>query len=182
MFRTLIALALGALLATSSSAADTKYPLTGDTSKITFIGTKPKGKHEGGFKKLNGTATVTDGNLETLKIEVEIDTDSLYSDDAKLTTHLKSSDFFDVKEHPKAKFKTTKVEKAEKVFNVTGELTMLGKTETIVFPATIVLKDDALAISTTFPIDRTKWGMNYGKGMIDDKVTLSVGVGAKKAQ
>ena len=37
-----------------------------------------------------------------------------------------------------------------------------------------------LSISTAFAIDRTEWGMNYGKGKIDDKVTLKVAVTAKK--
>ena len=56
----------------------------------------------------------TDADPASLKIEAEIDTDSLYSDNVKLTGHLKSPDFFGVKDNPKATFKTTKVEKTDK--------------------------------------------------------------------
>jgi polyisoprenoid-binding protein YceI len=182
MTRTLFALATAALLAASAPAADTKYPITGDNTKLEFVGTKPDGKHEGGFKKLNGTATVTDGKLETLKIEVEIDCDSLYSDEpqGKLTAHLKSPDFFAVKDHPKATFKTTKVEKTDKGYTITGDLTMLGKTKSVTFPASVGLAPDAVLLSTSFMIDRTDWGMNYGKDKIDDKVTIKIAMTAKK--
>ena len=81
-------------------AADVKYVLTKDNTKIEWTGTKPGGKHSGGFEKVGGTATVAEG--AGLKIDIEIDCDSLYSDDKKLTGHLKSSDFFAVKDHPKA--------------------------------------------------------------------------------
>ncbi|MBY0456893.1 MAG: YceI family protein, partial [Gemmataceae bacterium] len=111
MPKTLFALALVAGLALTANAADTKYALTGDNTTVTFVGKKPDGKHTGGFKKLTGTATVPDGDLTKMTVEVTIETDSLYSDDEKLTGHLKNADFFDVKNHPKATFKSTKVEK-----------------------------------------------------------------------
>jgi|SRR5581483_943311 len=180
MIRVLFALPLVALLCAAAPAADTKYPLTGDNTKLTFVGTKTNGKHEGGFKKLDGTATVTDGKLETLKLEVNIDCDSLYSDDAKLTGHLKSPDFFGVKDNPKATFKTTKIEKTDKGYTVTGELTMLGKAKPVSFPVTVTEKDGTLTLTAEFKIDRTQWGMTYGKGMIDNDVAVKVAVTAKK--
>ncbi len=50
MPRALMALALLAALVLTASAADVKYALTGDNTHITFVGKKPDGKHEGGFK------------------------------------------------------------------------------------------------------------------------------------
>jgi polyisoprenoid-binding protein YceI len=180
MARTLIALGVAALFAVSATAADTKYTLTGDNTKVTFVGKKPDGKHEGGFTKASGTATVPDGDLTKLTVTIDIDADSLFSDDAKLTGHLKSADFFDVKNNPKATFKSTKVEKADKLYVVTGELTLHGKTKTTSFPATIIEADGTLTVSTTFPLDRTQWGMNYGKGKVDDTVDVTIKVTAKK--
>lgn len=180
MFRAMLALGVAVLFVTSAVAADTKYTLTGDNTKLTFVGKKPDGKHEGGFKKLSGAVTVPDNDLTKLSVNLEIDTDSLYSDDEKLTAHLKTADFFDVKNHKTATFKSTKVEKADKLYTVTGELTLLGKTKTVSFPASITTTGDGLSVSTSFPIDRTEWGMSYGKGKIDDKVTIGISVSAKK--
>ena len=180
MTRTLSALALATLLGASAAAADVKYVLTGDNTKITFVGTKPGGKHDGGFKKVTGNAVVTDGKLETLKLDVDIDTDSLYSDNEKLTGHLKNPDFFGVKDHPKATFRSTKVEKTDRGVTITGDLTMLGKTKPVSFPATVAEAGGALTITADFSIDRNDWGMSYGKGKIDDKVSIKVAVNTKK--
>ncbi len=180
MVRTLSAATLAVLIAVPVLAADTKYTLTGDNTTVTFVGAKKNGKHEGGFKKLSGTATVTDNDPGTLKIEATIETDSLYSDDAKLTAHLKSPDFFGVKDNPKATFKTTKVEKTEKGYTITGELTMLGKTKPVTMPATVAVSGGTLTLTSEFKINRTDWGMTYGKGMIEDDVSLKVTVKAKQ--
>jgi polyisoprenoid-binding protein YceI len=180
MLRSLFAAALVAAASLTAVAADNKYTLTGENTKLTFVGKKPDGKHEGGFAKLNGSATISGDDVTTLKAEVTIDTDSLYSDDAKLTAHLKNADFFDVKNNPKATFKITKVQKGDKVYTVSGELTLLGKTKPVSFPASISASGGVLSVSTSFPIDRTEWGMNYGKGKIDDKVGLTIKVTAKK--
>ncbi|HJZ57401.1 MAG TPA: YceI family protein [Gemmataceae bacterium] len=180
MTRALFVVAAIAVCGSLSLGADQTFPLTGDNAKVTFVGTKPGGKHQGGFSKLSGTATVSDGDPATLKIEVTIDTDSLYSDNPMLTTHLKSPDFFAVKDHPKAKFKTTKVEKTDKGYTITGELTMLGKTKPVVMPATVSVTGDTLTLTSEFQIDRNDWGMSYGRGKVDDKVSLKVVVNAKK--
>lgn len=181
MLKTLIvAPVLAAAFALTAGAADTKYALTGENTKVTFVGKKPDGKHTGGFGKLSGTATAAGDDLTKLAIAVDIETDSLFSDDAKLTGHLKSADFFDVKNQPKVTFKSTKVEKTAAGYTITGDLTLIGKTKSVSFPATVVEKNGTLQVSTTFTIDRTEWGMNYGKGKIDDQVAVSIAVTAKK--
>ena len=176
MIRTFAALVVAALAAGTASADS--YKLTGDNTAVTFVGTKPAGKHTGGFKKLEGTAEVADGVLKTL--EATIDCASLFSDDEKLTGHLKSPDFFNVKEHGTAVVKVTKVEKTAKGYTLSGDLTMCGKTGPFEMPATVEIKDGALTIASEFKIDRTKWGMTYGKGKVNDEVELKVAVTAKK--
>lgn len=152
-----------------------EYKLTGENTKIEWTGTKPGGKHTGGFKTLTGTAKVENG---TIMLEVEIDCDSLHSDDDKLTGHLKSPDFFNVREHAKSKFVTTKVEKKDNKQHVTGKFTLLGKEKEITFPAEI-MTDDGFKLKSEFKINRTDYGMTYGKGKIDDDVLLKVTVEAK---
>lgn len=176
--RYLTGLAVAAVLGAAATAAD-QYPLTGENTTVTFVGTKADGKHEGGFKKLSGVATLADGDPTKLTLEVVIDTDSLWSDDAKLTGHLKAPDFFDVKTNPTAKFVSSKVEKAGDGYKVTGDLTLNGKTNSVTFPAKIVA-DNGLSLTSDFKIDRTKFGMAYGKGKIHDDVTIVVRVNAKK--
>ena len=180
MYRAPFAVVLAVLLAVPALAADTKYVLTGENTRITFTGTKPGGKHDGGFKKLTGTATVTDGNPATLKIDAEIDAESLYTDNEGLTKHLKSPDFFGVKDNPKAAFKTTKVEKTAAGYTITGDLTLLGRTKPVTMPATVSAAGDTLTLTSEFKINRNDWGMSFGKGKVDDLVSLKLTVSAKK--
>src|SRR5436190_941267 len=112
MLRRIVCVSALALMLVPALASSADFPLTGGNTTITFIGTKPNGKHEGGFKAVTGTASVDNNDLGTLKIKLEIDMESLYSDNPKLTSHLKSGDFFGVTSNPKSKFASTKVEKS----------------------------------------------------------------------
>jgi polyisoprenoid-binding protein YceI len=170
-----------ALCGVVALAADAKFALTGENTKIEFTGTKKEGKHDGGFKKLTGSATVSDGNLASTKFEVTIETASLYSDNPKLTDHLKAPDFFDVKTNPTAKFVSKSVAPAAGGdYTITGDLTLNGKTSEISFPAKLSLAGDTLKLTSEFKIDRTKFGMTYGQGKIDDQVAIKVKLESKQ--
>jgi polyisoprenoid-binding protein YceI len=174
--RLFIAAAAALTLSVPAVADDVK--LSGENTKITWVGTKgAAGKHDGGFKTVTGTAAVTGDSLT--RVEVEIDMDSLYSDDAKLTAHLKAPDFFGVKTNPKSKFVSTRVEKTDKGYTITGNLTMNGKTKEVSFPATVSYAGGTLKLDAAFSIDKRDWGMTYGGGKIDDQVALKVAVEAK---
>ena len=178
---TLLAVGLVAGFCSISSADEAK--LTSDNTKVTFVGTKTKpmpGKHNGGFKAVTGTASWNGNDLTTLKISVEIDMKSTYTDTDKLTGHLKSPDFFDVANNPTSKFESTKVEKNGDAYKITGKLTLRGNTKEVTFPAKIAVDGGNLTMSSDFKINRHDWGVSYGKGMVDDDVSLTVKVGGKK--
>jgi polyisoprenoid-binding protein YceI len=175
--RWMMTMVVAAGMTATVPAADVQYVLTKDNTKIEWTGTKPGGKHSGGFEKVSGTASITE--KAGLTINVEIDCDSLYSDDKKLTGHLKSPDFFAVKDHPKAKFVSTKVAKADKGYVITGDLTLLGKKKEVSFPTTIST-GDKFTMNGTIEINRSDFGMSYGKGKVDEKVTIRVSVDAKR--
>lgn len=174
MVRWFLGLAMAVLVSAAATAAD-KYTLTGENTKVEFTGTKKDGKHTGGFKKLSGEVT-NDGGW---KVDVTIDTDSMYTDDDKLTGHLKSGDFFGVKDHPHAKFTSTKIEKGDKGYTVTGKLTLLGKEKEISFPAEVTA-GETFTLKAEFKIDRADYGMTYGAGKVDNEVAIKVNVAAKK--
>ena len=89
----------------------------------------------------------------------------------KLEGHLKNADFFDVEKFPTATFVITSTtpttEVADATHNITGNLTLKGVSKSITFPANIALVDNKLtAVSSSFVIDRTQWGIEYGSGSI----------------
>jgi len=156
----------------SASAADI-IKLDAEKSKVGFVGTKTDGKHAGGFKKFKADAMADYENPAAGTLEITIDATSLWSDDEKLTNHLKNPDFFDVRKYPTIVFKATKITADEESAKLTGQLTMLGKTVEVTVPAKVEANDEDITLTTEFKIDRTKWGMNYGEGKIDNEVAIS---------
>jgi polyisoprenoid-binding protein YceI len=167
--------AMAAFTALTLNSQAAEYKLNGENTTVKFVGTKTDGKHEGGFKTVTGTLTNADGKMA---ISVDIDMDSTWSDDDKLTGHLKSPDFFGVKTNPKSKFVSKSIEKKGDAYTVTGDLTLCGVTKAVSFPATI--KSEAgVQLASDFKINRTDFGMNYGKGKINEEVAISIKVDAK---
>jgi len=185
---TFASLILGCLLAIPSFAANT-VPLEKGTaaisaanSKITFVGTHSGDKPDprtGGFAKFTGKVTVDASNNVT-GVTADIDTTSLFAAIPKLTDHLKTADFLEVREYPTAKFESTKVTPGKDgTATVTGKLTLHGKTQEISFPVNYTVTAEGLSLKSEFTISRGEFGMTYGAGKVDDKVSLSVVVGEK---
>lgn len=182
MLRRIAAFAIVALILAPVLGFAADFPLTDKNTTVKFIGAKPKGKHEGGFKSVSGTASVKDNDPTSLKITLDIDMASIYTDVANLTNHLKGPDFFDVKANPKAKFVSKTVEKSGDGYKITGELTMAGKTKEISFPAKLAVDADGVTLSSSFSIDRTQWGVGatFPPAKIDNEVKMTVNVKATK--
>ncbi len=157
----------------SISWAAQPVTLVAEKSKIEFVGKKTDGQHAGGFKKFDIEATVDFENPQNGTMLIKIDATSLFSDDNKLTDHLKNPDFFDVRKHPKIVFKMTAIEANEKEATLTGILTMLGKDVEVKVPCKVEHADELLSVQAEFKIDRTKWGMNYGAGKIENDVAIT---------
>ncbi|MEM9643573.1 MAG: YceI family protein [Planctomycetota bacterium] len=144
-------------------------------SKISFVGTKKDGKHDGGFKKFSADVDVNWEDPASSTLSMKIDATSIWSDNPKLTNHLKNPDFFDVRKYPEIKFEATKLEPGEEnKGKMTGELTLLGKTEEVEMSVVSEASESMLMVRSEFKIDRTKWGMDYGQGKVDNDVSVKV--------
>lgn len=149
--------------------AGVKYVLS-NSSEIHFIGSKMTGSHNGGFKSFTGSFTVADGVLVGTSNKVVIDMNSIWADDEKLTAHLKNEDFFDVAKHPEASFELTSVKALEEgKYEVSGNLTIIGNTKNITFPATTTMENGKAKVHAKFDINRKDFGVVYA-GMADDLI------------
>lgn len=166
---------------TAAAAPGKEIDVKGDPdSKIEWVGGKASGDtHAGGFKVFTGKVTLgEDGKVS--KVAFDVDTTSAYSDADKLTTHLKSKDFFEVEKYPKAAFVSTAItEKAAGEFTheVTGNMTIREITKEITFPAKITVTDGKVEASSTFKVERFQFGIEYkgqADNLIDKEVVLKI--------
>ncbi|MDB5032875.1 MAG: Rhodanese-like domain protein [Chlorobi bacterium] len=178
--------------ATTDSAAVDVQKNTGGTvlqidtarSKVSWIGAKITRRHDGGFHKFDGTVTL-DGDKVTA-VNITVDAASLYTDDSNLVNHLKSPDFFSVKEFPTATFQASQFVKADSpgvTHMVTGNLTMRGITHGVTFPANIQVSNGVVTAKADFKINRKDWKIVYpGKpdDLISDDVRIVFDITTKK--
>jgi len=97
-----------------------------------------------------------------------IENENLPTDSLKevLVHHLQTKDFFNMAFHPELRFEITTVEEsksnpASANFLINGQLTMVGVTRPISFPAKITIIDKQIEILANISVDRTKWGIDF---------------------
>ncbi|QXZ10292.1 YceI family protein [Comamonas sp. Y33R10-2] len=121
------------------------------------------------FDKKSGTIQF-DKAAKTGKVEIELDMTSVNSGTPAFNKHLQSADIFNVEKFPTAKFVSDKfVYDGDKLKEVTGQLTMLGKTAPVTIKANkftcyespMLQKREVCGGDFEATIDRTQWGVNY---------------------
>ena len=88
---------------------------------------------------------------------VVFDMKTISHDNKTLVKHLKSDDFFAVKQYPTARFEIDSVNSE----NLIGRLTMRGITKNIEVPYTLVGAGETLLLKGKVLVDRTGFGIRY---------------------
>ena len=140
----------------------------------------------GRFDGVTGTITTSGTPIENISFNVTIDTNSISSANKDLDGHLRSPDFFSVKEFPEMNFKSTSAKKLEgNMWEVAGTITIHGVTK----PHTVQMeltgqsesaRGKKIGFEAVFTIDRSEFGMTYGieKNAIGKNVRIIVALEA----
>lgn len=163
-------------------AADESRPLSVDLdqSKVGFFVAKATAGHEAKFERFSATLTMHDQQPKELTLDLDVA--SLQTDQAALTKHLKSEDFFHVDAHPKASFTSSSMvarpsPNEEATHDVEGQLTIKGVTKTIEFPAVVTTGEQQVRGTATLDIEAKDFGIDYpgmAEELVDDTVELEV--------
>lgn len=179
MKKTLLALALvPVLFASAAQAQSAAYAIDPTHTFVTFeidhFGTTT---NRGRFDKKEGTVQF-DRAGKTGKVDITIDTSSINTGTAPFDGHLKSAEILNVAAHPTARFVSDKfVFDGDKVKEVTGQFTLLGKTNPVTLKATKfncymnpMVKREVCGGDFEATIKRSQWGASYGinYGFSDD--------------
>jgi polyisoprenoid-binding protein YceI len=166
--------------------------------EINWLGKRTFGnRHTGTVKVAGGELKVKQGRL--LSGKVVVDMSSIKVDNVKdpgaradLESHLKDTDFFEVKKYPTSEFVFKEVLPSNKPdFNwvIVGNLTMKDTTNSVNIPVKLKITEDELsAESANFTINRLNWNVKFQSGMfgtaknkiIEDIVPLSLTLKAQK--
>lgn len=141
---------------------------------------------EGSFKDYDAKLfTKADGSIE--KLEANIKTKSIDTDNEKRDSHLRSDDFFASDKFPEMIFISKKIEKTGKnEYKITGDLTMKGVTKSILLTAkntgSVVDKSGNMRTGWTASgtVNRFDFGLNWnslteaGGLVVSKEVTITI--------
>ena len=187
---------------------------TGEVYNVDLAASKVDWKafHKGGFAPRWGTLKLKSGeitveNNAVTSGEFVIDMTTLKVDPASVTeadkkpadleAHLKNADFFDVEKQPTSDFKITAVADlagelpkdavAGANKTISGNLTLLGKTLNVSFPAKVTVAEGKASIEAKFTVNRADWGIKFGtdetdpaEWMISKDIEIGINVTASK--
>jgi polyisoprenoid-binding protein YceI len=152
-------------------------------SKVEWSGSKKNGYHPGYFLLKEGTLKVNEGKIVGGSFTIDV-AGVKVTDGAgeKLEGHLKTADFFDAANFPDANFEINNVKYTdENTAQISGTLTLRGTKSEVKFDAKVrSISDTKVFAEAFFSLDRTVFGVSYGKGNVSNDVQIAVRLYASK--
>lgn len=145
-------------------------------------------KVKGRFDEFGGTITVAEDG--TASLSAEVDVTSVNTRNAQRDAHIRTADFFDAENHPKATFLSTGVAAKGSDYVLTGELTLRGVTKPVEFELEFLGTNPGMgqgevaAFEAKTVITRQDFGITIdmpletGGKVIGDKITLTLDIEA----
>lgn len=151
-----------------------------------------------GYAKTLGFFRVAAGSFEFDEesgalgdVHIVVGTESVFTNNERRDRHLRSGDFFNVREFPEMTFSSVKSRRTgAQSFELDGELTLLGVTRPLVLQATLNKSGNypmdgnpyVIGVSASGTVLRSEFGMTYGvdAGWVGDVVEIIVEFEARR--
>ena len=141
----------------------------------------------GRFNDVSGNFQIDPADASKSSFSLTIKAESIDTSNAKRDEHLRSPDFFNVKQFPTLTFQTTEVKPIKDGYQVSGNLTLHGVTKVVSFPLVGGRKAEfpkgvqRTGFSTELSLKRSDFGMDKMTEAIGDEVFISISFeGTKK--
>ncbi len=135
---------------------------------------------QGRFDDFTGACTVDSNDPGKSTFEMTIKTNSVDTNVAQRDNHLRSPDFFDVKQFPEMTFKSTSVKKVDAGLEVTGNFTLHGATKALTYTLLGGQKAEfpkgmqRIGFVTDFVLKRSDYGMDKMIPAVGDEVRIFI--------
>ncbi|HJM20765.1 MAG TPA: YceI family protein [Acidimicrobiales bacterium] len=135
---------------------------------------------KGTFDVFTGSLIVGD-TIAATAVSIDAEMASINTGNASRDQHLQGDTFFDVANHPQMKFKSVSISESDEEYELTGELTIKGITNTVTLTGTyngsaVFPLDDSThhGFSMSSIISRGAFDVSYGESMVTDEVKLTL--------
>jgi polyisoprenoid-binding protein YceI len=139
--------------ATETATRTTTWVIDPAHSSASFVVRHMFTKVRGRFTRMSGTIETYDGSFTNGRVTVEIDADSIDTNDQQRDGHLRSQDFLGSGDNPKITFRSTSITPRDgDEFLIHGDLTIRGVTR----PVTLEAEFDGVG-KTPFNTEVASW-------------------------
>lgn len=146
-------------------------------SEIKFVGKQMGVAAEGQFRKFDVAIALDTNKLAASRVVVTIDVASIDTGSRESDDEVKSSAWFDVKNHPTAKFALGSVKAlGSNNFQGIGQLTVKGKSRELMVPFSVKTNGSASIVEGSFALKRLQFGLGEGPWADTDTVADEVTV------
>jgi polyisoprenoid-binding protein YceI len=133
----------------------------------------------GRFNQFSGEFAIDPSDPSKSSFTMTIRPDSVDTNNAKRDGHLRSPDFFNTKQFPEMKFKSTSVKPIDGGYEVSGDFTLHGETKPVTFNLmggkTIAAKGgQRTGYTAEFKLKRSDFGVSKFSPMLGDDVWVNV--------
>ncbi len=182
------AIAIAALATTTTTATAADYTIDNGHSMAVFsVKHLGVGNFWGVFHHVTGAVSYDKANVAASTVKLTIKSGSIFTADKKRDGHLKSPDFLNAKEFPTMTFESTSVKAAGAAMDVTGKLTLRGKTNRVTAKVTFTGEgkdpwgNNRAGWEARLTIKRSQFGITTMPGGLGEEISLIIAVeGIKK--
>ena len=179
MRKTVILTALALAFGIGTGSAQGTYDIDTAHSNVDFKIRHLMSKVSGHFTDFDGTIVADFDNLDTSSVEFTIQAASIDTKNEKRDGHLRSSDFFDVENHPEITFKSSKITRVDDdTFAVAGTLTVRGVAKEITLMVDFLGEMSAMGgtragYELTTTVNRMDYGVSWNRTLEGGGLLLS---------
>lgn len=172
MKRALLWLAFASILGLSSAQAREYSGVLYDRSSLGFVFKQMNVAVEGKFRKFTAQLAFDPAKPEAGRAQIEIDLASIDAGSEDANAEVRKRLWFDTANHPAARFVSTSVRAlGGNRFEVSGKLTLKGRTREVSAPFTLRQEGDIARFEGGFILKRLEFGI--GEGIWADTDTVA---------
>ncbi len=153
-------------------------PKSNVKARVGFFGIASKTAR---FPKVNGGIDLQPSRLDTIRLDVTLDTTALEAGDEVTLKRLKGENFFDVKRHPTVRFLGRRMTMTGPITaTIDGDLTARGVSRPVTLavsfanPPAKATGREPIRLSAQTKIDRTDFGMDAYRLIVAKTVTITI--------
>lgn len=162
--RRLAALCAGLFLLPSVAFAAGSYTrVLPEKSSLAFVSSQMGVSVDGSFKRFSATVNFDPAMPEAGRATLDIDLASIDAGGSEANEEVKGKNWFDVKQHPTARFVSTSVKPlGNNRYEVRGNMSIRGQTREVAAPFTLKTDGAGAVLEGSFPLKRLDYGIGSG--------------------